>query len=196
MDTIQTGAFGMFGDAGLESRVGAALLWYNKNTMTLRTKQAWAGLSGPAVNGIHIHGLANQDKYMAAPNPYAANSQNVIWAIAAGTMKDDATPNTFTSVTAAASAGAPSQETDLNNGIYYYNVHTGTNPNGEIRGQITQSRCYPYTGMPCPAPAAAPAGSSSTGMTGSSTGTAGSAGTLVASGFLFTLLAVIAALLQ
>ena len=37
----------------------------------------------------------------------------------------------------------PSQVADLKAGLYYFNIHTGNNPGGEIRGQITVDAPYP-----------------------------------------------------
>jgi hypothetical protein len=192
LDQLQAGFGPLYaGDTRYDAgRVGVALLWNNPALGTLRTVQAFSGLSGNPVSA-HIHGLQTV-MTSGHPNTWFPNSAAIVWSIGTSAATTLASTDSFTAVTAA-------HTTNLNNGLYYYNVHTSANQNGEIRGQVVRSVCYPYTGMACPAfPGPAP-GSSSTGgggSTGSSTGTLpGSASTIAVSGLFFTVLAALVALL-
>lgn len=82
----------------------------------------WSGLTGNATAG-HIHGAAAGANGPVLFNmlPAAATSGSVIGA-------------TF--------AVTPTQVADLKAGLWYFNIHTGTNPGGEIRGQITVDAPY------------------------------------------------------
>ena len=93
---------------------------YNKFNHTLTYTIKWNSLSTPIV-GAHIHGLAGKG-------------------MNAGVVQD------FTSAISKAQAGTYSgslfvdgvvvKEEDLLLGRFYANIHTQTNPGGEIRGQI------------------------------------------------------------
>jgi hypothetical protein len=87
---------------------------------TLDYAVEYAGLSS-AETGAHIHGAA----------PPGVNA-GVIFAFPLGTPK----VGTFGPLT-------PQQISDLNDGLYYVNIHTTNIPGGEIRGQIgaTASNC-------------------------------------------------------
>jgi hypothetical protein len=165
-------------------RMGVALVWNNVPAATLMTKQAWTGLSTAALQA-HIHGPAAPSSWFGTLAP---NTGNVVWTIAQGSATTVSTTNSFTAVTAA-------QTSSFDNGNYYFNVHTTANGGGEIRGQVVKSRCYPYTGMACPA-FVAPAGSSSSSTGSSSTAQGGSASTIAVSGLFFTLVALLVAMLQ
>ncbi|GAB3168588.1 CHRD domain-containing protein [Telluribacter humicola] len=99
---------------------GSVDVIYNKNTKLLSYFITWRDLTGNPV-GSHIHGTA----------PRGVN---------AGVQHD------FTALLPAATSGAVSnsvlvdgvkiKETELLNGLYYFNIHTPTYPGGEIRGQI------------------------------------------------------------
>jgi hypothetical protein len=107
-----------------------------------------------------------------------------------GTSAAASTADTFTGATAG-------QYADLDAGNMYYNVHTAAAPGGEIRGQVTPVKCYPY-GTPaanCPVNPAVTSSSSSS-STGSSTAMPGAAATLTVSAVFVAVLAVLAVLLQ
>jgi len=113
----------------MSSATGSMDVFYTRNTHTLTYTVTWTGLTG-AVAAMHIHGLA--------PIGYAAGVvQNII--TSSGGL---ATPN----ATLYGTSGKFSatllvdevlvKEQNLLNGLYYLNIHTAANQNGEIRGQI------------------------------------------------------------
>ncbi|HKX41216.1 MAG TPA: CHRD domain-containing protein [Burkholderiaceae bacterium] len=86
---------------------------YNKDSKLLSWKLVYSGLSGPATMA-HFHGpaMAGQNAGVVVPlqNPASAVESSA----------------TLTETQAA----------DLLAGKWYINVHTATNPGGEIRGQV------------------------------------------------------------
>jgi CHRD domain len=90
---------------------------YNSGDNTLSGTLTWTGLSG-APTAIHFHGPAR-----AGRNNIYQFVLVKVPATASGSM-------TFQSVFTEA------QEESLIGGLYYYDIHTGAFPNGEIRGQI------------------------------------------------------------
>jgi hypothetical protein len=77
---------------------------------------SFSGLTGPAV-GAHFHGPA-------APG---AN---------AGIQVDIGTVSGLISPMSGSATITDDQETQLLSGLWYINIHTGTYPDGEIRGQV------------------------------------------------------------
>ncbi len=78
----------------------------------------YGGLSGDQI-GAHIHGPAS-------PGVTAT----IIFILASSGAPTETLPALVASVT-------PTQVADLRNGLWYFNVHSGGYPDGEIRGQIT-----------------------------------------------------------
>ena len=97
------------------SGTGSVDAAFNKDTMQLRWKVTYSGLTGAATAG-HFHGPApvgsNAGVALGWPNPVASG------------MDGSAT------LTAA-------QAADLLAGRWYANIHTAANPGGELRGQMT-----------------------------------------------------------
>lgn len=90
---------------------------YNKETNTLDYTINWANLSGDAVMA-HIHG----------PAAMGVNA-DVLFPLTIVT-------NGMNGMAKASIQVADSVETALLNGQLYYNIHTASHPDGEIRGQI------------------------------------------------------------
>ena len=98
---------------------GTMDLSYNRSTKTLTYTVRWNSLTGVPV-GMHIHGSAGAG--FNAPivqnfSGYAASQTGTY----SGTFLVD---------------GIAIREDDFLRGGYYLNIHTATNPGGEIRGQI------------------------------------------------------------
>lgn len=91
---------------------------YNKNTNVLNFTITWSGLSANIV-GMHFHGPA-----------VAGENASVAIGITGAPTTTSGTHTGSVTLTDA-------HETDLLAGRWYYNIHTSTNANGEIRGQIT-----------------------------------------------------------
>lgn len=88
---------------------------FNKDTNLLRWKVNYAGLSGPATAG-HFHGPSTVGANAGVAVPWSGPISSP--------MEGSAT------LTAA-------QAADLMAGRWYANIHTATNPGGEVRGQMT-----------------------------------------------------------
>ncbi len=97
--------------------VGTGDVSYNKNTKTLSYFVTYSNLSGNPTMG-HIHGSAARGANAPVLFPFAKIPASTSGAVSGSAV-----------LTAA-------QETDLMNGLYYFNLHTAANPGGEIRGQI------------------------------------------------------------
>jgi hypothetical protein len=93
---------------------GTADVTWNAGTMELSWTIDFSGLSGPAT-AAHFHGPA-------APGE---NAGPVV------TIEDLESPSEGTATL------TEEQAAQLAEGMWYVNVHTAANPNGEIRGQVT-----------------------------------------------------------
>jgi hypothetical protein len=117
--------------ATTSTAIGSMDVFYSKKTHTLIYTVIWTGLTG-AVTGMHIHGLD--------PIGYSHPS-NIVQNIIASSG-GIATPNaTLYGASGKFSGtlyvdGVVVKEENLLNGLYYMNIHTTLNGNGEIRGQI------------------------------------------------------------
>jgi len=99
---------------------GWADVSYNKTTHLLTFTLNWANLTGNPT-GAHIHGTAARGTNAGVKFDFFA-----------------AIPKTPTGSysTSVLVDGTSINEADLLNGLYYFNIHTPSNPGGEIRGQI------------------------------------------------------------
>jgi hypothetical protein len=120
---------------------GSMDVFYTKDTRTLTYKVSWTGLSDSVV-AMHIHGIA----------PVGFNAgivQHIISGVGAtsGTNGGQFSAQLVTngpyrfsktgSITGTMQVDdVVIREQDVLNGMYYMNIHTKTNPGGEIRGQI------------------------------------------------------------
>ena len=92
---------------------------YNDNTNELKWAITWNGLSGDVV-AAHFHGPAAAGTNAPPVIPINITSSYGSSGSLTGTEILDATVEGY-----------------LKAGTLYYNLHTATNPNGEIRGQVT-----------------------------------------------------------
>lgn len=101
------------------SAVGVSTLWLNQTMDTLRYNVYFKGLTSNA-GAMHFHnGEANASGSVVKPIAFTGNTVTAIW------TKYDAT--------------APLTNTIINQligGSLYINLHTDSNPGGEIRGQV------------------------------------------------------------
>lgn len=96
---------------------GSATATLDLNTNLLTINGTYAYLSGQ-VTAQHIHGPAS-----------ATSSAGIVFTLTnTATAAQGSFTGTFTL--------NASQINDLNNGLYYINLHTANNPNGEVRGQL------------------------------------------------------------
>lgn len=102
------------------SASGSVNVSYNKTTRMLNFTVNWAGLSGTPT-GAHIHGTAAK----GANAPVKYNFFSSIPMTASGSYSGSTMVD-----------GVAIKEDSLLNGFYYINIHTPTNPNGEIRTQL------------------------------------------------------------
>lgn len=89
---------------------------YDTDSKTLSWTITYDGLTGPAT-AAHFHG----------PAAVGANAKPVV-----------PIEGTLTSPINGTSTLTDQQATDLENGLWYFNVHTAKFPDGEIRGQVTK----------------------------------------------------------
>jgi CHRD domain len=107
---------------------GSLNVSYSKDSKTLTYKFSWSGLTGP-VTVFHIHGLAPVG--FAAPVVQTFTLSGIIPCTPGG-------PTTCGSYSGTLLAdGVAIKEQDILDGFYYVNIHTSSNPGGEIKGQIT-----------------------------------------------------------
>lgn len=99
---------------------GTADVVYDKSTHVLSYTLTWNNLTGNAT-GAHIHGPAPR----GVNAPIKHDFFNLITKTPSGTFINSTTVD-----------GTSLTEDNLLNGQYYFNMHTPTNPGGEIRGQI------------------------------------------------------------
>ena len=87
----------------------------NTDTHVLRYRVVFRGMTGPVI-AAHFHG----------PAPVGVNAGPQI----------PVTANPIISPIRGKATLTPEQEKDLEDGNWYFNLHTKANPGGEIRGQI------------------------------------------------------------
>jgi hypothetical protein len=92
---------------------------YDANTNMLTYTSTWAGLSGAPTSAAFYSGASGTNGTLIGNN----------WTLGSGLTGT----GTFSSTMTLSDA----QETQLINNGWYYSYGTATNPNGEIRGQIT-----------------------------------------------------------
>ena len=94
---------------------GKAEAAFDTATKVLTYTVTYSGLSGPAL-GAHFHGPSEPGKNAGIALPFKS-AQSPIQGTATLTE---------------------AQATDLLGGKWYANIHTGANPGGELRGQMTK----------------------------------------------------------
>jgi hypothetical protein len=99
---------------------GSADVSYDKVSKVLSYTVKWNDLTGNPT-GAHIHGTSPRGTNSAVKHDFAA----LISKTPSGSFTNSVVVD-----------GVAINETDLLNGLYYFNFHTPTNPGGEIRGQI------------------------------------------------------------
>ena len=93
---------------------------YNKRSKVLHYKIRWFNLTGLPI-GSHIHGEAPRGVNAPVKHDFTAPLPKVISGEYEGSVLVDE---------------VAIKEAGLLGGLYYFNIHTPTNPGGEIRGQI------------------------------------------------------------
>jgi hypothetical protein len=116
---------------------------FDTETLTLSFAMGYGSIAGftdltGAGTGFHIHG----------PAPATDNSSV---AFDLGTMQLPAGDPTKGGVLLGSVVLSDEQTTNLLAGLYYVNIHTATNPRGEIRGQLIPLQNEPPT-ITCPEP--------------------------------------------
>lgn len=111
---------------------GSADVSYDKNSKKLTYTVTFNNLTGNATAG-HIHGSSPRGTNSAVLFPFTG------------------LPTATSGLVTGSVTLTMAQETDLLNGLFYFNFHTAANPGGEIRGQIEfydQSFVMTKTGLP------------------------------------------------
>ncbi|MEO5564415.1 MAG: CHRD domain-containing protein [Chitinophagaceae bacterium] len=106
--------------AVVTSAVGHMDVWYDKRVRILNYVVSWSGLSTNPT-GFHIHGTAPVGFNASVQQNFSLTGLGKSGTYS-GTLLID---------------GVKFKESDLLSGLFYVNMHTTTNPSGEIRGQIT-----------------------------------------------------------
>jgi hypothetical protein len=96
---------------------GSAAVSLDTKTKKITWKVTYSGLTGPATMA-HFHGPAPVGKAAPVAVPL---------------------PNPVTSPASGSATVTDAQIGDLEAGMWYVNVHTAAHPDGEIRGQLTQT---------------------------------------------------------
>ncbi len=99
---------------------GTVTATFDPATKMLTWEGSFSGLTGPAT-AAHFHGPAEAGK----------NAGVAVW------ISEKGQP--FTSPFKGSATLTDGQATDLQNGLWYANVHTAANPGGELRGQMTKA---------------------------------------------------------
>jgi len=103
----------------VSSGTGTGMVALNAAEDQLIVNLTWSGLTEPAILG-HIHGAGAVGQNAGVLFDFAGD--------VAGKAQGSIPQRVF--------AITPAQVTELKSGLYYFNIHTATNPGGEIRGQI------------------------------------------------------------
>jgi hypothetical protein len=99
---------------------GAVTATYDTATKQLSWKGNFSGLTGDAT-ASHFHG----------PAPEGKNAGFIVWISEKGQHLQSPFQGTATLT--------EEQGSDMLAGLWYVNVHTATNPGGELRGQLTKA---------------------------------------------------------
>ena len=112
--------FSLSGDketpANMTKGSGDGTATFDDVTHILKYKVEFKDLTGPAV-AAHFHGPAKEG-------------------VAAGVQVPVKSPAPLTSPITGQAIITAKQAMDLENGLWYFNIHTKVNPKGEIRGQV------------------------------------------------------------
>lgn len=105
-----------------DQAVGSFTGTYDSDTSTLTYTMTWSGLSSPVTGspGAHIHG----------PAALGSNA-GVLHAITSTGSEDGSVTGSFNF-----DASGSATEANFLNNLWYVNIHTTTNPSGELRGQL------------------------------------------------------------
>jgi hypothetical protein len=99
---------------------GTVTATFDPSTKMLTWEGTYSGLTGPAT-AAHFHGPAEAGK----------NAGVAVW------LSEKGAP--FSSPFKGSATLTDGQISDLQNGLWYANVHTAANPGGELRGQMMKS---------------------------------------------------------
>lgn len=116
-DAFLTGSQEVSANGSPATGFGTVVL--NAAQTQITVDESWSGLTAPAT-ASHIHGPAGVGTNAGVLFPFAG-----VPAATSGSIPEQ----TF--------AITPTQVTELQDGLFYMNVHTATFPGGEIRGQLT-----------------------------------------------------------